>query len=308
MCHAAFGSDTGGSVRQPAAFCGQYGFKPTYGLVSRWGLISYASSFDQIGPITRSIADMKLIMEVVSGNDGRDATCVERPAEKYSLSSHNARGYKIGFIRECLEHEGIDPEVRAAVYQKLEMLKAAGNEVEEISFPFLDKLVPVYYVLTTAEASSNLARYSGLTHGHRSSSAKDLESTFRRSRSEGFGPEVKRRIMLGTFVLSAGFYDAYYTKAQKVRRKVKDATDELMKTFDFIVSPTTPTPAFKLGEKAGNPIAMYLADIFTVHANITGNPAISIPAGTSSAGLPIGFQVMGRHFDEARLMDFAAEI
>lgn len=308
LCHAAFGSDTGGSIRQPAAFCGQYGLKPTYGRVSRWGLIAYASSFDQIGPITKSLSDQKLLLEIIAGADAFDATCSPAETEPYSQIRYEKAKYRVAYIKECLDHEGIDPEVRDMTLKAIQKLRNEGHVVQEISFPLLDCLVPVYYVLTTAEASSNLSRFSGLTHGYRSRNIKDLDSTFKRSRSEGFGPEVKRRIMLGTFVLSAGFYDAYYSKAQKVRAKVKNLTDALMKDYDFILTPTTPTPAFKFGEKSSNPIAMYLADIFTVHANITGNPALSIPYATHSNGLPMGLQLMGRHFEEGRLLDFAGDV
>lgn len=305
MCLATLGSDTGGSVRQPAAFCGLYGMKPTYGRVSRWGLIAYASSFDQVGPITRNMDDMMLIMEVIAGKDEYDATASAKEVPAYSQVSVNDKKYRIAYIKECMEHEGIDEEIRLATQQKITQLKAAGHTIEEISFPYLDYLVPVYYVLTTAEASSNLSRFSGLTFGYRSKQVKDLDSTFKRSRSEGFGTEVKRRIMLGTFVLSAGFYDAYYTKAQKVRKLVQDKTNEILNQYDFVLSPTTPTPAFKLGEKASNPIAMYLADIFTAHAPISGNPAISVPMGSHSNGLPMGLQIMGANFSEGELMAFA---
>lgn len=307
MCLAALASDTGGSIRQPAAFCGVYGLKPTYGRVSRSGLIAYASSFDQIGPITRSVSDMQLIMEIMAGPDELDANTSAQAVDKYS--EHQAeKKYSIGYLKEALEHEGVDEEVKKATWNIINKLKELGHEVHEISFDMLDYLVPTYYVLTTAEASSNLSRFSGLMYGHRSPNATDLESTFRLSRTEGFGPEVKRRIMLGTFVLSAGYVDAYYTQAQKVRRLVQQKTNELLKTCDFIISPTTPTPAFGLGEKASNPIAMYLADIFTVHANIAGNPAISFPASVTQNGLPVGVQLMGRNFEEAQLMKLASDL
>ncbi len=308
LCLAALASDTGGSIRQPAAFCGLFGLKPTYGRVSRWGLLAYASSFDQIGPITKNIEDMQLLMEVISGKDEHDATVSSKIVPEYSKAFSTEKKVRIAYIKECIEHEGIDEEVKKATLEKINKLKAQGHLVEEISFPFLDFLVPVYYVLTTAEASSNLSRFSGLTHGYRSKNINNLETTFTRSRSEGFGTEVKRRIMLGTFVLSSGFYDAYYTKAQKVRRLVQQKTEEILSQYDFVLSPTTPTPAFKLGEKAANPIAMYLADIFTVHANISGNPAISIPMGKTNAGLPMGLQLMSANFSEGELMNFAKNI
>jgi aspartyl-tRNA(Asn)/glutamyl-tRNA(Gln) amidotransferase subunit A len=308
LCLAALASDTGGSIRQPAAFCGLFGLKPTYGRVSRWGLLAYASSFDQIGPITKNIEDMQLLMEVISGKDEHDATVSNKIVPEYSAAFNTEKKVRIAYIKECIEHEGIDEEVKKATLEKINKLKAQGHLVEEISFPYLAFLVPVYYVLTTAEASSNLSRFSGLTHGFRSKNINNLETTFIRSRSEGFGTEVKRRIMLGTFVLSSGFYDAYYTKAQKVRRLVQQKTEEILSQYDFVLSPTTPTPAFKFGEKAANPIAMYLADIFTVHANISGNPAISIPMGKNNAGLPMGLQLMSANFSEGELLSFAKNI
>ena len=308
MCLASLGSDTGGSIRQPAAFCGLYGLKPTYGRVSRWGLLAYASSFDQIGPITKSVEDMQLIMEVISGKDEFDATVSSKIVPAFSKNIVSEKKYKIAYIKECLEHEGIDEEVKAATFEKINKLKQEGHIVEEISFPYLDFLVPVYYVLTTAEASSNLARFSGLSYGYRSKNITDLESTFKLSRTEGFGEEVKRRIMLGTFVLSSGFFDAYYTKGQKVRKLVQQKTNEILEQYDFILSPTTPTPAFKLGEKASNPIAMYLADIFTVHANISGNPALTIPIKNHSNSMPMGLQLMSANFSEGELMQFAKSI
>jgi aspartyl-tRNA(Asn)/glutamyl-tRNA(Gln) amidotransferase subunit A len=307
MCQATIASDTGGSVRQPAAFCGVIGIKPTYGRVSRNGLIAYASSFDQIGPITKSMYDMQLLMEVISGKDDADATTSSNPVPEYTTAVVPIK-QKIAYIKECVYHEGIDLEVQKSTLEVIEKLKQQGHEVVEVSFPYLEQLVPVYYVLTTAEASSNLSRFSGLMYGHRSVNAKDLESTFRKSRSEGFGTEVKRRIMLGTFVLSAGSYDAYYTKAQKVRRLVQEKTNELLSQYDFLLSPTTPTTAFKFGEKTDNPIAMYLADIFTVHANISGNPAISVPMGKHTNGMPMGVQLMAKHFCEGEMMQLASTI
>lgn len=307
MCQAAIASDTGGSVRQPAAFCGAIGIKPTYGRISRNGLIAYASSFDQIGPITKSMYDMQLLMEVIAGKDDADATSSSNSVPEYTNVTVPVK-QKIAYIKECVYHEGIDPEVQKATLAVIEKLKQQGHEVAEVSFPYLEQLVPVYYVLTTAEASSNLSRFSGLMYGHRSTNATDLESTFRKSRSEGFGTEVKRRIMLGTFVLSAGSYDAYYTKAQKVRRLVQEKTNELLGKYDFLLSPTTPTTAFKFGEKSDNPIAMYLADIFTVHANISGNPAISVPMGAHTNGMPMGVQLMAKHFCEGEMMQLASTI
>lgn len=307
LCQVALGSDTGGSIRQPAGFCGVVGLKPTYGRVSRNGLLAYASSFDQIGPISKSVADTKCVMEVIAGKDEADATSSSKPVDTYT-EYVPLKNQKIAYIKECLYHEGIDPEVQQATLNVIQRLRKLGHEVEEISFPYLDYMVPVYYVLTTAEASSNLSRYSGLMYGYRSKNAKDLETTFKKSRSEGFGTEVKRRIMLGTFVLSAGSYDAYYTKAQKVRRVVQDKTNEIFKKYDFVLSPTSPTTAFRFGEKTDNPIAMYLADIFTVHAPIAGNPAMSFPAGIHTNGMPIGVQIMANHFCEKSMMNLVSSL
>lgn len=307
MCLAALASDTGGSIRQPAAFCGVYGFKPTYGRVSRYGLIAYASSFDQIGPITRSAEDMQLLMEVIAGHDENDATTALNPVENY-VNKQPPKSARIAYISQTLNQDGISKEVKEATLQTIDQLKQLGHTLEPISFDYLDYLVPTYYVLTTAEASSNLSRFSGLMYGHRSPHATNLETTFRLSRTEGFGPEVKRRIMLGTFVLSAGYVDAYYTKAQKVRRLVKQKTEEILSQYDFILSPTTPTTAFKFGEKSNNPIAMYLADIFTVHANIAGVPAVSIPIGKDANGMSIGVQLMGKAFEESALLSLAATL
>lgn len=307
LCLAALGSDTGGSIRQPAAFCGVYGLKPTYGRVSRYGLIAYASSFDQIGPITNSVEDAAAIMDVIAGQDEKDATTSTRLVLPH-IEKTEVGPYKIAYIKEALFNPAIDEGVKALTQQTIEKLIAQGHTVEEISFPLIEAVVPAYYVMTTAEASSNLSRFSGLLFGHRSTEATNLESTFRKSRSEGFGAEVKRRIMLGTFVLSAGFYDSYYGKAQKVRRKVQQETEEILKKYDFILSPTTPGTAFKLGEKTTNPIEMYLADIFTVHANISGHPAITIPAGVHSNGMPVGVQLLGNNFSEPALLALAGTI
>ncbi len=308
MCLAALGSDTGGSVRQPASFTGTFGMKPTYGRISRWGLLAYASSFDQIGPITSSVDDMALLLEVMSGPDDKDATASLLPSENYLEKSKITSTYRIACIKECLESDGLDSEVKETMENLIQRLKAEGHTVDMISFPFLDYMVPCYYVLTTAEASSNLSRYSGLLFGHRSEEAIDLESTFKKSRSEGFGPEVQRRIMTGTFVLSSDHYDAYYTKAQKVRRVIRDKSLEILKNYDFILLPTTPGPAFKIGDKASDPIAMYLADIFTVQAPLAGIPAISIPGATTKKGLPFGIQLMNENFGEGRLLSLSRDI
>lgn len=303
MCHAALGSDTGGSIRQPAAFTGTVGYKPTYGMVSRYGLLAYASSFDQIGPITHSVEDAAMILSVMGGKDEHDATMIQDASPGFALSSSGKK--RIAVLKECIDGEGLDPEIRKGMMTLIDRLKTEGHEVNEVSFPYLDYLVPCYYVLTTAEASSNLSRYQGLLYGYRSPDAKDLESTFKKSRSEGFGPEVKRRIMLGTFVLSEGYYDAYYSKGQKVRRFIKEKTEAILSDHDFILLPTTPTTAFEIGEKANNPVSMYLADIFTVQANITGMPAISIPGPNRINGMAWGIQLIADRKKDAELLSFA---
>jgi aspartyl-tRNA(Asn)/glutamyl-tRNA(Gln) amidotransferase subunit A len=308
LCHVALGSDTGGSIRQPASFCGVVGFKPTYGRVSRWGLIAYASSFDQIGPITKSVQDAALITEIMAGADEYDSTASRHEVPAYSKSLGEKKKFKIAYLKDCIEANGLDAEVKSSVVKKLDALRAEGHTVEAVDFPYLEYLVPVYYVLTTAEASSNLARFDGVHYGYRSKDAKDLEGTYKKSRSEGFGKEVKRRIMLGTFVLSAGYYDAYYSKGQKVRRLLQQKTFEILKQYDFIITPSTPGTAFEFGKNSADPIKMYLEDIFTVQANITGIPAISIPCGTHSNGLPIGMQIMGNYFKEADLLSFAKQL
>ena len=306
MCLAALGSDTGGSIRQPASFTGNVGFKPTYGRVSRYGLLAYASSLDQIGPITNSVEDCALIYEVISGKDDADAT--SSPREVESINFDPGKGYKIGYIKETVDSEGMEPAVRDNFNAVLEALKNNGHVVEEVSFPYLDYMVPCYYVLTTAEASSNLSRYSGMLYGHRSKEATDIDSTFIKSRSEGFGEEVKRRIMTGTFVLSADYYEAYYSKAQKVRRVIRDESRKLLEEYDFLLSPTTPTTAFNIGEKADDPIQMYLADIFTVQAPLAGLPAISIPTGKNENGMAIGTQIVGNSFEEKELLNFSKQV
>lgn len=307
MCQAALGSDTGGSIRQPAAFCGNWGFKPSYGTVSRYGLLAYASSFDQIGPITKNSEDLVLLMSIIAGPDNFDPTMKQNQYPQFNLTKSTNK-QKFAVIRDCIEHDGIDPEIKNHTLELMEHLKKQGHLVELVDFPMLDLLVPCYYVLTTAEASSNLARYSGLLYGYRSPNAADLNSTFTRSRSEGFGTEVKRRIMLGTFVLSSNHYDAYYTKAQKVRNLIKMKTDELFAKYDFILTPTTSTPAFELGEKSKDPIAMYLADLFTVHANIVGIPAISIPTAVAKNKMPFGMQLMAPMFKDNELIHAAQNL
>ena len=308
LCHVTLGSDTGGSIRQPASFTGNVGVKPTYGRVSRYGLIAYASSFDQIGPITKSVADMALVLEIISGQDPHDNTSSSRPVENYSAALSPDKKYKIAYLKECLEAEGLDLEVKQSVLNQVEALKKAGHSVEPVSFPYIDYMVPTYYVITTAEASSNLSRFSGIHYGHRTSKANDLENTYKKSRSEGFGKEVKRRIMLGTFVLSSGYYDAYYSKGQKVRRIIQEKTLALFKDFDFIITPSTPGTAFEFGKNSADPIKMYLEDIFTAQAPIAGIPAISVPCGIHSNGLPMGLQIMANYFEEAKLLNLASKI
>jgi len=304
LCTAALGSDTGGSIRQPASFTGTFGLKPTYGRISRYGLIAYASSFDQIGPFTNTLEDAALLLEVMAGEDDYDSTVSTKPVENYDNFSP-VGSKKIAVIRESLETDGMDPEVKAKMQEVIENLKKEGHQVELVSFPYLEYMVPTYYVLTTAEASSNLSRFDGVHFGYRAAGAKGVDDTYKKSRSEGFGPEVQRRIMAGTFVLSNEFYDAYYTKGQKVRRVLKKRTDEILNDFDLILLPTTPAPAFELNA-VKDPIQMYLQDIFTVHANLTGNPAISLPIGKHSNGLPFGIQVMAKNFAEKELFDFSA--
>lgn len=305
LCTMALGSDTGGSIRQPASFTGTIGFKPTYGRVSRYGLLAYASSFDQIGPFTNTIEDAALTLEVIAGKDEYDSTMLQEDSGSFTAAFDENKKLKIAFITDCIENNGIDPEVKARTLEVIEQLKAAGHDVEGVDFPFLEAMVPTYYVLTTAEASSNLSRYDGVHYGYQSPTAQGVEETYKKSRSEGFGEEVQRRIMLGTFVLSHGYYDAYYTKGQKVRRVIQDRTNAILKDYDFVIMPTTPAPAFEFGANADDPITMYLQDIFTVQANLAGNPAISLPLGKHSNGLPFGIQVMGAHFKERDLLSFS---
>ena len=308
LCQVALGSDTGGSIRQPASFCGLVGLKPTYGRVSRHGLIAYASSFDIIGPLTKSVEDAALIMEVMAGGDEFDGTCTKRPVPKYSDSLGSKHVKRIAYINETLENEGLDPEVKELFLQKIDKLRADGYVVEPIALDTLDLLVPIYYLLTTAEASSNLARFDGIHYGYRSDNATDLESTYKLSRTEGFGEEVQRRIMLGTFVLSSGYYDAYFGKAQKARRVVREKTLSFFNDYDVILTPTSPHTAFELGKEYQDPTVLYLEDIFTVQANIVGIPAISVPMGNHSNGLPTGIQIMANNFEEEKLFSFAKEL
>jgi len=308
MCTASLGSDTGGSIRQPASFTGTFGLKPTYGRISRYGLIAYASSFDQIGPFTNSIEDSALLLEIMAGKDPMDSTSTSRPVPEYTaFKKDNTTPLRVAYLKEALENDSVDPEIRERMQLLIDQLRSEGHTVEAVEFPYMEYMVPTYYVLTTAEASSNLSRFDGVHYGHRSAEAKGVEDTYVRSRTEGFGAEVKRRIMAGTFVLSHGYYDAYYTKGQKVRRVLQDKTDAIFADYDMLLLPTTPSTAFERGA-VNDPIQMYLQDIFTVHANLTGNPAISLPLGSHSNGLPFGIQLMANHFDEQRMLNFAQQL
>lgn len=304
LCLASLGSDTGGSVRQPASFCGIVGLKPTYSRISRWGLIAYASSFDCIGIFTRSIEDNALILEIIAGSDEFDSTVSFKEVAKYSQGATLPKQLKIGYLKEGFA-SGVNKEVQDKTREAIDKLKATGHEVSEVEFPFLEYILPTYYILTTAEASSNLSRYDGVRYGKRTKAQTDLLGMYKQTRAEGFGKEVQKRIMLGTFVLSASYYDAYYTKAQKVRRLIKEKTEELLNTYDFILMPTAPTTAFKIKEFASDPLSMYLADVFTVQANLAGIPAISIPNGVDSQGLGIGLQIIAGSFKENELLSFS---
>jgi len=304
MAAASLGSDTGGSIRQPAAFCGVVGLMPTYGRVSRYGLIAFASSLDHVGPFGRTVKDVAIMLQQIAGRDPLDSTSAEVPVPNYlEHVGQPVTGLKIGMPKEYFG-EGLDPEVWTAVEAALHELAKAGCKIVPISLPHTAYAIPTYYVVATAEASSNLARYDGVRDGLRAE-GKTLAEMYRRTRDAGFGAEVKRRIMLGTYVLSAGYYDAYYLKAQRVRCRLAKDFDDAFAAVDVIVTPTTPTPAFKLGEKADDPLAMYLADIFTVTADLVGIPGISIPCGKSKDGLPIGLQILGKHFDEPTVLRVA---
>lgn len=305
LCTTSLGTDTGGSVRQPAAFTGIIGMKPTYSRVSRWGLISYASSFDTIGVFSHTVKDNALVMEIMAGHDEFDSTSSRKPVFAYSELLHFERKAKIAYLKETIESPALQPEIKANTLAVLAKLKEEGHEVKEVDFPLLDYILPTYYILTTAEASSNLSRFDGVKYGYRTPNAHNLESMYKLTRTEGFGDEVKRRIMLGTFVLSASYYDAYFTKAQKVRRLIKDFTENLLNDFDYIIMPTTPSTAFKFGEHSDDPVAMYLEDLFTVQASVSGVPAISLPNGKDQKGMPIGLQVIANSFKEAELYAFS---
>lgn len=305
LCLSALGTDTGGSVRQPAAFCGCIGLKPTYGRISRYGVIAYASSFDQVGTITSSVSDAAILLEVLAGADDYDSTVSQKEVPDYKAGLSTGGVKRIAVLKETLESEALDPEIKAAILAAIERFKSQGHTVEYVSFDLLDYLVPAYYVLTTAEASSNLSRYDGVHYGHRNTEAGNLNDLYKTSRAEGFGEEVKRRILLGTFVLSAGYYDAYYQKAQQVRRLIREKMEGLLVDFDVILSPVTPTPPFKIGENIEDPLVMYMADIFTVLASLTGIPAIAIPLGNNKEGLPLSLQLMAKHFKEQELLSLS---
>jgi aspartyl-tRNA(Asn)/glutamyl-tRNA(Gln) amidotransferase subunit A len=310
LCMISIGSDTGGSVRQPADFCGVIGLKPTYGRISRYGLIAYASSFDQIGIFSKTVQDAALVLEVMAGTDAFDSTVSNKEVPLYSQAiAAIPVPKKVAYFKETLDHPGLDPEMKVQILAYLEKLKTEGFVVEAIDFSLLAYLVPTYYVLTTAEASSNLSRFDGIKFGHRTKDAlDDLTELYKKSRTEGFGEEVQRRILLGTFVLSAGYFDAYFTKAQQVRKKLVDLTATLFSNHTILVSPTVPTPAFKLGENNHTPTEMFLADIYTVYANLVGIPAISIPLFTHSNGMPFGLQAMSAGYNESELLSFAAKL
>lgn len=314
LCMLSLGSDTGGSVRQPADLCGILGLKPGYGRISRYGLIAYASSFDQIGIFGHSVPDLALALEIMAGADGMDSTVSQSPVPAYSRELNNpatqkGQKYRIAWFPEALEHPSLDREIATAIKGLLADLEAEGHQVKPVSFQLIDHIVPAYYVLTTAEASSNLSRFDGVKFGYRTASeVNDIQELYEESRSEGFGWEVKRRILLGTFVLSAGYYDAYFTRAQKVRKLLYDQTQLIFNEFDYIFLPTSPSPAFKIGEKTEDPISMYLADIYTVMANLVGIPAISLPMFQHSTGMPFGVQVMSNRLAELSLLRISEDL
>ena len=308
LCLAALGSDTGGSVRQPAAFCGVIGVKPTYSRVSRHGLIAYGSSFDQIGPLTNNVYDAALILEIISGNDDYDSTASSRKVEQYSNIISSSSPKKIAYFKQALELPILDKEIKKTIENKIIELQNNGHTVDAIDFPYFDSLMPIYYILSTAEASSNLARYDGVHFGYRSKEITDLESTYKNSRTEGFGTEVKRRIMLGTFVLSSGYNEEFYTKALKIRRLIQDDTKKIFQSYDLLISPVTPNTAFSIGKKNTDPTKAYLEDVFTVHANLSGNPALSMPISNHTNGMPISLQITSAMFKEKEVFSFANSI
>ena len=305
-CVASLGSDTGGSIRQPAAFCGVVGLKPTYGRVSRYGLVAFASSLDQVGPFTTNVADAAELLQVIAGEDPRDSTCLKAPVPDYRAAlTQPVQGLKVGIVRECMEAEGLDPQVKASVQAAAEQLQALGCELVEVSCPRFNDGIATYYVIAPSEASANLARYDGVKYGYRAADAASLAEMTARSRAEGFGDEVKRRILIGTYALSAGYVDAYYKKAQQVRTLIRRDFDRAFDTVDVLLTPTSPTTAFGFGAHSEDPLAMYLADLLTIPANMAGLPAISLPCGFDTAGLPIGVQLITGVLQEERLLQVA---
>ena len=305
-CMASLGSDTGGSIRQPASFCGVVGLKPTYGRISRYGLVAFASSLDQVGPFTSNVADAAALLQVMAGHDPRDSTSLKAPVPDYSADlTKSIKGLKVGLVRECFEQEGLDPEVKASVMAAAEQLQALGAELVDVSCPRFSDGIATYYVIAPSEASANLARYDGVKYGYRAQDADSLAAMTARSRAEGFGSEVQRRILIGTYALSAGYVDAYYKKAQQVRTLIRRDFDAAYQSVDVLLTPTAPTPSFRKGAHADDPLAMYLADLLTIPANLAGLPAISVPCGFNAAGLPIGIQLIGNVLEESRLLQVA---
>ena len=302
MCQVSIGSDTGGSVRQPAAFCGVIGLKPTYSRISRFGLVAYGSSFDCIGVFAKNVEDIALVLEVIAGADEFDSTVSQKPVPSYSGELKQSKKFKAAYIRNTVESEALQPEIKESIQEAIAVLRSMDHTVEAIDFPLLEYILPTYYILAAAEASANLSRYDGVRYGYCSPETKDLESLYKKTRSEGFGKEVQQRILLGTFVLSSSYYDGYYTKAQKVRRVIREKTKAVLTEYDFVLMPTAPTTAFKLGELTDNPLEMYLADLFSVQANVAGVPAISLPYGKDKKGLPIGLQAIADDFEESKLL------
>ena len=305
-CMASLGSDTGGSIRQPASFCGVVGLKPTCGRISRSGLVAFASSLDQVGPFTSNVADAAALLQVMAGHDPRDSTSLKVPVPDYSADlTKSIKGLKVGLVRECFEQEGLDPEVKASVMAAAEQLQALGAELVDVSCPRFSDGIATYYVIAPSEASANLARYDGVKYGYRAQDADSLAAMTARSRAEGFGSEVQRRILIGTYALSAGYVDAYYKKAQQVRTLIRRDFDAAYQSVDVLLTPTAPTPSFRKGAHADDPLAMYLADLLTIPANLAGLPAISVPCGFNAAGLPIGVQLIGNVLEESRLLQVA---
>lgn len=305
MCHISIGSDTGGSVRQPAAFCGVLGLKPTYSRISRHGLVAFGSSFDCIGVFGNHVEDIAMVLEHIAGADEFDSTVSQKQVPKYSNLLAETKKRNVAYIPETIENPALQPEIKDILQKKLKQLKEEGHQVEPVNFPLMDYCLPTYYILATAEASANLSRYDGVRYGHSSTQVGDLTTLYKQSRTEGFGGEVKRRILLGTYILSASYYDTYYAKAQKVRRLIREQTKALFQKHDILIMPTTPTTAFTLGKNTDDPMSMYLADIYSVHANVAGIPGISVPCGVDHLGLPIGLQLLADDFEEGKLLAFA---